>query len=111
MSNSKLSPTRLRERAVFRYRGALERGDFKTVAEILQLAERDPILWSMIDGLAELDGEALERPAPPTRAPRNDPHITQVITRRDPPPNGQTPKPDHSQEDNDMNSLTMNTFL
>jgi WD40 repeat protein len=76
------------------------------------MAERDPILWSMINELAELDEGALERPSPQvSRPPRNNKHITQVITRRDPPLNGQTPKPDHSQEENDMNSLTMNTFL
>lgn len=112
MSNTNPSPTRAREQAVFRYRNALERGDFETIAAVLKVAERDPILWAMIDDLNDIDEGALERPAAqPSRPPRSDKHITQVITVRDPAANGQTPKPDHSQEDSDMTTLTVETFI
>jgi hypothetical protein len=37
-----------REKLLFRYSSALERGDFDTVADILRQAERDPILEQMI---------------------------------------------------------------
>lgn len=101
--NKKISPERARERAFFQYHTALERGDFETVARVLKQAERDPILWQMIDDLNGFDeGTSVSAPRSTGRAPQNDKHITQVITVRDPAANGQTPKPDHSQEDTDM---------
>jgi hypothetical protein len=40
--------SRLREKALYRYMDALERGDFEIMARILQQAERDPELEAMI---------------------------------------------------------------
>jgi DNA-binding beta-propeller fold protein YncE len=65
----------------------------------------------MIDDLAALDEGATDRPtAQPARPPRQDKHITQKITIHDSASNGQTPKPDHSQEDYEMTTLTVDTF-
>jgi WD40 repeat protein len=111
MANAKMSPTRARERALFLYRSALERGDFDAIAAVLKMAERDPLLWQMIDDLVEVDEGALEKPRTEfSRSPRNDKSIQQHITVSDPSSNGQTPKTDHSQEDYEMTILTVETF-
>ncbi len=52
MNNTQRSPQRQREYALYRYRNALESGDFETVSAILKDAERDPVLNQMI---AEMD--------------------------------------------------------
>lgn len=59
-----LNPRQIeRERLLFRYSMALERGDFETVSAVLRLAEQDPLLDRMIHELDE--AYALElQPAP-----------------------------------------------
>ena len=64
-----------RERALYRYGSALERGDFDVVSRILEKAEQDPVLEHMIlevnaaylaetEGQQEpVDGAYLELPA------------------------------------------------
>lgn len=57
--------SRLREKALYRYMDAFERGDFEIMARILQQAERDPELEEMIwevqaAYLAELEDERQE---------------------------------------------------
>lgn len=42
---------REREKLAYQYHAALERGDFETIAAILQIAEDDVVLWEMIDGI------------------------------------------------------------
>ncbi len=49
-----------REKSVFRYSSALERGDFDTVTQVLQEAERDPALAQMISEMnAVFESETL----------------------------------------------------
>lgn len=65
----------MREKTLFRYSGALERGDFDTVSAILQEAERDPELEQMILELNEVyqaEWERQQRPAQ-SRARRGAP--------------------------------------
>ncbi len=52
----------LREKALYRYSGALERGDFETVATVLEQAEKDPELERMImelNAAYTIEGEAV----------------------------------------------------
>src|SRR5689334_17536078 len=49
-----------RERALFRYRNALLRADFDTMASVLHLAEQDAVLWQMLHDLDEEDDVLLE---------------------------------------------------
>jgi WD40 repeat protein len=49
-----------RERALFRYRNALLRGDFDTVSSVLHLAESDSRLWQMLHELDEEEDAWLE---------------------------------------------------
>ena len=55
--DSKHSPQRFREEALYRYRKALEHGDFDAIAAILKLAENDSVLDQMIVEL-QLAGDA-----------------------------------------------------
>lgn len=112
MNKQRMSPEWGRERALFVYRSALKRGDFDTIATVLKLAERDPLLDRMIADMDDLDTAPLERPQQQaSRPPRSDKHITQVITVHDPAVNGQTPKPDHSQEENEMMHTAIESFI
>jgi WD40 repeat protein len=96
---SELTP-RARERALFLYRNALERGDFDTVSRILRLAERDSLLEGMIFEMAEID-EA-DSGAPPSI--RNSRGIGIIVTiRRRLSPDGWPPKPNSDEETNSMN--------
>jgi hypothetical protein len=51
-----------RERAAFRYIGALERGDFDTIAVLLRDAERDPALARMFAEIDQAYAAELDRP-------------------------------------------------
>lgn len=64
MSKRNLSPQRARERGLFLYRNAVTRGDFETVAYILHLAARDPVLEQMITEADALDMAALNSSPP-----------------------------------------------
>lgn len=66
----------MREKLLFRYSGALERGDFETIASVLAEAERDPVLEQMIVELNEAYGADL--PAP--RRKETLPMTTTVMT-------------------------------
>lgn len=62
-SNNQSAPQRraarlAREKLLFRYTGALERGDFETLAAILSMAESDPALARQIDALNQIYGQA-----------------------------------------------------
>jgi hypothetical protein len=83
-----VSTQRERERALFRYRNALERGDFDTVSEVLRLAQRDPLLVRMIAELHELDDAPSRREQPTLRVYRPQRGITAVHIFREPSPNG-----------------------
>jgi WD40 repeat protein len=83
-----------RERALFRYRNALLRADFDTVAKLLRLAERDAILWQMLNESHEQDDGLLESDA-------TDASLSDIITYNFS-SNGTSPKT-HSQEDKIMN--------
>jgi LysM repeat protein len=65
----------MREKLLFRYGGALERGDFETVASVLAEAEHDPILEQMILELNEAHGAELPAPRPKEMLP-----MTTVMT-------------------------------
>jgi WD40 repeat protein len=60
MNNAKHSPQRNREYALYRYRKALERGDFETISAILLQAEQDVVLDQMIAELSSAEDESLE---------------------------------------------------
>jgi sugar lactone lactonase YvrE len=83
-----------RERALFRYRNALLRADFDTVAKMLSLAERDAVLWQMLNESHEQDDGLLESDA-------TDASLSDIITYNFS-SNGTSPKT-HSQEDKIMN--------
>lgn len=68
-----------RERLLFRYSAALERGDFETVENILQEAGRDPLLDRMIH---ELD-EAYAAEYAPISAPQPVPFSTNHINHQE----------------------------
>lgn len=59
MTNSE-HPMLNREYTLYRYRKALERGDFETIAAILLQAEQDALLDQMIAELSSADDEMLE---------------------------------------------------
>jgi WD40 repeat protein len=100
---NKLSPQRARERALFRYRNALERGDFETIMAVLKMAERDSILTQMIEEMAELDDIPMARPERRIMSLfRSSKGITEVVIRRDPSPDGWPHIPDQSEDQNDM---------
>jgi hypothetical protein len=60
-----------REKLLFRYTGALERGDFQTVAGVLREAERDPALAAMLRDLD--DALAAELPVMPASSNHRNP--------------------------------------
>ena len=73
MSKRQFRNSRLdREKALFVYSSALERGDFDTVASILEQAEQDAPLAQMITELNDYHGNRstlpFEHPAVPKRA-------------------------------------------
>jgi hypothetical protein len=56
-----------REKLVFKYTQALERGDWETVGAVLRLAETDALLESMLTGVdtaLDMESEPLARPLP-----------------------------------------------
>lgn len=110
MSKQPISPQRAREQALFRYWNALERGDFKTVAAISKLAERDPILDRMISEMHELEETPLtrEKIAPTASKPQRG--ISIVHLKREPSTDSWPPKPDHLEEDSDMNATYSDTI-
>lgn len=77
-----MNERQMREKLLFRYSGALERGDFETLAAVLAEAERDPILEAMILEMNEVYGAELPAPRPKETLP-----MTTVMTfdRRRPP--------------------------
>jgi WD40 repeat protein len=82
-----------RERAVFRYRNALLRGDFDTVSSVLHLAESDSRLWQMLHELDEEEDAWLESDI-------NDASLLNIIPNSYS-SNGTSPKT-HSKEDKIM---------
>lgn len=100
---NKMSPQRARERALFLYRNALERGDFDAVMAVLKLAERDSVLLQMIEEMAELDEGPIARPGRRFMSLfSKSKGITEVVIRRDFSPDGWPPIPDQSEEETDM---------
>jgi DNA-binding beta-propeller fold protein YncE len=79
-----------RERALFRYRNALLCADFDNVASVLRLAERDTVLWQMLQEINEEDDALLESDI-------NDASLLNIIAYS-PSSNGASPKT-HSKED------------
>lgn len=62
-----------REKALYRYSSALERGDFEVVSQVLTEAERDPVLEGMILEINEaLQAEEKERQVPVIPAVRSE---------------------------------------
>lgn len=61
MMETQARQSRLREKLLFRYTNALERGSFETMIEILEQAEQDPVLERMI--LEVNDAYVLEQQA------------------------------------------------
>jgi sugar lactone lactonase YvrE len=96
------SPGRARERALFVYASALERGDFDTVAAVLRLAERDVILDQMIKDLDALNSPPEERQAANGLPPSNNKYIQQIVTVSESFPDGQPPEFDHHEEEDSM---------
>jgi WD40 repeat protein len=91
---------RARERALFLYRNALERGDFDTVARVLRLAEGDSILERMILETSEIDES--DSSAPQSKLDSRG--IKMIVTiRRRLSPNGWPPKPNSDEENDSMN--------
>lgn len=58
---AEFNSSQAREKAMFRYTSALDRGDFETVAEVLALAETDPILAQMIQEGDEVAAQEIEQ--------------------------------------------------
>jgi uncharacterized membrane protein YkoI len=104
MNKRHLSAQRAREKALFRYFNALERGDFETVAAISQQAVTDPILERMIAEVnAALAGESPSHQHVNSVQPRQRQGIEQGITLGTLSPNGQTLNHSHqTEEDNIM---------
>jgi tetratricopeptide (TPR) repeat protein len=101
-----ISPERARERALFLYSSALQRGDFDAVAAVLKLAERDAILDQMIKDLDSLDIVPEARQEAHILPPRNDKYIQQVVTVSNLAPNGHSPEFDHHKEGEDSIYIT-----
>ena len=93
MNNAQQFPQRQHEYALYRYRKALERGDFETISAILKEAEHDSLLNQMI---AELD-TLLE-----SEAERQNPYSDVPVISFSPSRNGQPPKLDLIKEQTDM---------
>src|SRR5690348_2499368 len=91
MNKAKHSPQRKREYALYRYRKALERGDFETVSAILLQAEKDALLEQMIIELSSADDESLET----SQSRRQNVEVKSSS-------NGQPPKLDLIQEEKTM---------
>ena len=69
-----------RERAAFRYIGALERGDFDAIAALLRSAERDPALARMLAEIDQAYSAELDRP-PTDLLLRKEIEMTALTTR------------------------------
>lgn len=102
-----MSPQRARERALFLYASALQKGDFDRVASVLKLAERDPILDRMIKDFDSLDFAPESRPESLARELQNGKGIHQVITIHPASPHGQPLSFDHDEEEAKMTTLTV----
>src|SRR5262249_2483737 len=95
---------RARERALFRYRSALERGDLATLAEIMKLAEHDSMLVAMISELHELEDAPQARKQGKPVAIKPERGVTFTRIKREPSPNGWPPKSDDEEEASDMST-------
>ena len=93
MSKTPRSPQREREYALYRYRNALEHGDFDTLSIILKQAERDPALNEMIEEMDAILESASERETG---------YVDWRSVSPAPFPNGQPTKPKTTQENPEM---------